>query len=114
MVFLIFQNGYIFIFIFQAVAVFLVAVASARASGIGLGLPLVASRGAVEGALGGQWIPDVPVAAAPLVAGPLVGGPVLAAPGLGLGLGWGGVVSARGALEGALGGQWIPDVLPGH
>lgn len=105
-------------------------------------MPVVASRGALEGALGGQWIPDVPVAApwgakyaplaapvvapyaapfaapwaahvaAPVVATRTIAAPIVPAP---LAYGWGahGVVS-KGALEGALGGQWIPDVLPEH
>ncbi|CAG9863665.1 unnamed protein product [Phyllotreta striolata] len=93
------------------------------------------ARGALEGALGGQWIPDVPVAhgpiAAPVIAGPLaapLAGPLVGPLGLGLGLGHGlglgnglglghglgvGIVGhgvSRGSLEGALGGQWIPDV----
>lgn len=72
-------------------------------------MPLLAGRGALEGALGGQWIPDVPVAAGPLAGpwdAPLLGAPGLVATGLV-------APAARGALEGALGGQWIPDVLPG-
>lgn len=90
-------------YLLQAVAVLLVAVAYTSASGIGLGagallagpagilapgLGGISAKGAIEGALGGQWIPDVPVAGHGIVAG----------------------VSAKGALEGALGGQWIPDV----
>lgn len=83
------------------------AYTSASAIGLGAGALLaghagilapglgVASKGAIEGALGGQWIPDVPVAGHGIAA---VGG-----------------VSAKGALEGALGGQWIPDVpVAGH
>ncbi|XP_050510971.1 elastin-like [Diabrotica virgifera virgifera] len=81
-----------------SVAVLFVAVAAVSASGL-LGHGLVASRGAVEGALGGQWIPDVPVAGH--------GAGIVGAGVLGHG-------SARGALEGALGGQWIPDVPVAH
>ncbi|KAJ8924258.1 hypothetical protein NQ315_007050 [Exocentrus adspersus] len=109
-----------------AVAVLLVAVAYTSASGIGLGgailagpagivapgLGVASARGALEGALGGQWIPDVPVGPGAVLAGPAG----IVAPGLGLGLGLGGLgvpgaglVASRGALEGALGGQWIPD-----
>ncbi|XP_072389849.1 uncharacterized protein [Diabrotica undecimpunctata] len=82
-----------------SVAVLFVAVAAASAGGL-LGAGLVADKGAIEGALGGQWIPDVPVAghgAGIIGPGVVAGGP-----------------SARGALEGALGGQWIPDVPVGH
>ncbi|XP_023015953.2 uncharacterized protein [Leptinotarsa decemlineata] len=107
-----------------AVAILFVAVAYTSASGIGLGYGGHSARGALEGALGGQWIPDVPVAAhgAAIVGAPALGlgfGPAglgLAGAGLGWGvggLGWGAGIaghgSARGALEGALGGQWIPD-----
>lgn len=105
-------------------------------------------KGVIEGALGGQWIPDVPLAPSPAVvpiaaplaaaaiaaplavpaltagigAGPalgLVAGPslghgagVLAGPALGLGAGLGLAEHglSRGSIEGALGGQWIPDV----
>ncbi|KAJ8963229.1 hypothetical protein NQ318_018695 [Aromia moschata] len=107
--------------VLYAVAVLFVAVASASASGIlAPALGLASARGALEGALGGQWIPDVPVAAHGIVAAPAIAagplglglaGPLglgLAGP-LGLGLAGHGVVSSRGALEGALGGQWIPD-----
>ncbi|KAJ8943404.1 hypothetical protein NQ314_009773 [Rhamnusium bicolor] len=116
----------------EAVAVLLVAVAYTSASGLGygagaivagpagviaapgLGLAGVASaRGALEGALGGQWIPDVPVAGHGLVA---PGVAAIAGAPLGLGLGLGGLglaapglIASRGAVEGALGGQWIPD-----
>lgn len=76
----------------------------------GIGIGGVSAKGALEGALGGQWIPDVPVAAhgvgipaAAALAAPLG----LAGHGLGLGLGLG--LGSKGALEGALGGQWIPD-----
>ncbi|XP_050510972.1 elastin-like [Diabrotica virgifera virgifera] len=83
-----------------SVAVLFVAVAAASASGL-LGAGLVADKGALEGALGGQWIPDVPVAGH---------GPAgIVAPGV-VAAG----ASARGALEGALGGQWIPDVPVAH
>lgn len=113
---------------FQAVAVFFVALVNANA--VEIGLPIGLSRGALEGALGGQWIPDVPADSAPLAA-PLASAPLLSIPGLaspyyaaqalptpyyaapGLGLGFRApVVSSRGELEGVLGGQWIPDVLP--
>lgn len=101
-------------------------------------MPIAASRGDLEGALGGQWIPDTALAtpaiatplsaswaaphaaplaaqwAAPWTGAPWAGAPwaarSIAAPAIPA-LGWG---ASRGALEGALGGQWIPDVLPGH
>ncbi|CAG9837952.1 unnamed protein product [Diabrotica balteata] len=82
-----------------SVAVLFVAVAAASAGGL-LGHGIVGNRGALEGALGGQWIPDVPVAGH--------GAGIVAHGALGAG------VSARGALEGALGGQWIPDVPVAH
>ncbi|XP_023014755.1 uncharacterized protein [Leptinotarsa decemlineata] len=112
-----------------AVAVLFVAVAYASASGIDAEYSI---KGDLEGALGGQWIPDVPVAAghgaiglgaAGLglgAAGLGYGAPALglAAPalglgvpawGLGAGIGLGAHGVSRGSLEGALGGQWIPD-----
>ncbi|KAG5871470.1 hypothetical protein JTB14_027530 [Gonioctena quinquepunctata] len=110
-----------------AVAILFVAVAYTTAS--------IDARGALEGALGGQWIPDVPVAGhgVGIIGAPAVGlgvGPVGLAGaglgwggaglgwggaglGLGAGLGWGAGIAghgvSRGAVEGALGGQWIPD-----
>nr|CAI5833034.1 unnamed protein product [Callosobruchus analis] len=89
------------------------------------------ARGALEGALGGQWIPDVPVHHGAGIVGHAgilgagIGHAGIVAPGaLGLGLGLGaghlglGLAhghASRGALEGALGGQWIPDTLEhGH
>ncbi|KAG5863477.1 hypothetical protein JTB14_037913 [Gonioctena quinquepunctata] len=109
-----------------AVAILFVAVAYTSASGIGLVQTSI--KGDLEGALGGQWIPDVPVAAPGIGLGvpalglgvpalglgvPALGLGVpalgLGAAGLGLGAGIGGIGVSRGAVEGALGGQWIPD-----
>lgn len=103
-----------FIFCFQGVVTFFVVCAYASAGWAGLGWAGHGSaRGALEGALGGQWIPDVPVAhgAAAGVYAPGWAGWGAGWPGwAGWGAGWAGHgVSAKGALEGALGGQWIPD-----
>nr|CAH7741856.1 unnamed protein product [Callosobruchus chinensis] len=109
------------------------AVASAQAGHYGGYDDGHSARGALEGALGGQWIPDVPVhhgVGAGIIGhagilGAGIGHAGIVAPGaLGLGLGYGaghlglGLAhghASRGALEGALGGQWIPDTLEhGH